>query len=263
MMKSFLSAMAFLAQGVIGDTTLAVIPIGNPNVIQRINVEENRAISVNSVRALWASLHGISPEVPGRRRLPTTEGMPVMPDFFHKPQAGMLVCIKGHAMDLDEMTTLSNLLETTAPPMTLEAGSHSDELLKMAHDKILTMTFQVNQDTNETQVDSMLAEVVKALKTEYNSTVLHVVLDDESTYNGQVHDRRKLQEWANFTESKDSSLLSDASKTIYQIQYTQTCLWTTIGLLTILFSSMYMMAYMPLMADTLLFGEIAKMSTSE
>ena len=48
-------------------------------------------------------------------------------------------------------------------------------------------------------------------------------------------------------------------KTMFQIQYFNVVLWTAIGLTVALFFVVYLMITMPLMADTLLFGESAKM----
>lgn len=49
-------------------------------------------------------------------------------------------------------------------------------------------------------------------------------------------------------------------KTMFQIQYFNVVLWTSLGLVAILFFSIYLMIYMPLMADTLLFGESARVA---
>lgn len=49
-------------------------------------------------------------------------------------------------------------------------------------------------------------------------------------------------------------------KTMFQIQYFNVVLWTSLGLVAVLFFSIYLMVYMPLMADTLLFGESARVS---
>ncbi len=49
-------------------------------------------------------------------------------------------------------------------------------------------------------------------------------------------------------------------KTMFQIQYFNVVLWTSIGLVGTLFFSLYLFVYMPLMADTLLFGESAKVA---
>jgi len=48
-------------------------------------------------------------------------------------------------------------------------------------------------------------------------------------------------------------------RTIYQIQLFNTNLWTSLGLLLILTYAIGLMVNMPLMPDTLLFGESAKM----
>jgi hypothetical protein len=47
---------------------------------------------------------------------------------------------------------------------------------------------------------------------------------------------------------------------MFQIQYFNVVLWTAVGLTIVLFFSVYLMMNMPLMADTLLFGESSKMS---
>jgi hypothetical protein len=48
-------------------------------------------------------------------------------------------------------------------------------------------------------------------------------------------------------------------KTMFQIQYFNIVLWTSLGLVATLFFVIYMMIYMPLEPDTLLFGESAKL----
>jgi len=48
-------------------------------------------------------------------------------------------------------------------------------------------------------------------------------------------------------------------KTMFQIQYFNIVLWTSVGLVLVMFFTVYLMINMPLMADTLLFGESAKM----
>ena len=52
---------------------------------------------------------------------------------------------------------------------------------------------------------------------------------------------------------------SEYTRTIFQIQYYNVVLWTALGLVLVLVTSLYMMMYMPLMPDTLLFGQSAKM----
>jgi hypothetical protein len=47
-------------------------------------------------------------------------------------------------------------------------------------------------------------------------------------------------------------------KSMFQIQYYNVVLWTSLGLATVLFVTVFFMVYMPLEPDTLLFGESAK-----
>eukprot|EP00977_Amphora_coffeiformis_P014544 scaffold4097_cov166-Amphora_coffeaeformis.AAC.1 len=51
-------------------------------------------------------------------------------------------------------------------------------------------------------------------------------------------------------------------KTMFQIQYFNVVLWTAVGLTIVLFSTIYLMMFMPMEPDTLLFGESAKMNAS-
>jgi hypothetical protein len=52
-------------------------------------------------------------------------------------------------------------------------------------------------------------------------------------------------------------------KTMFQIQYFNVVLWTALGLVASLLFVVYLMVYMPLEPDTLLFGESAKLVGSE
>jgi hypothetical protein len=52
-------------------------------------------------------------------------------------------------------------------------------------------------------------------------------------------------------------------KTMFQIQYFNVVLWTSLGLVVSLLFVVYLMVYMPLEPDTLLFGESAKLVGSE
>jgi hypothetical protein len=279
MMKSFTIALAALSattQCVIADTSMAVIPIGSKqNVIRRVLAGggEEESVSLESVRALWSSLHGVDANVPGHRRLPTTEGMPLVADLFSKPDAGMVVSLVGSDLDLEQMPTLSKLLSEVAHPMTLKAGSYGRELVELAESSNGAMSsklINVNDSNDAAAADAQLAQLVKKLESDTSrTTVLHLVIDDEARF--YEHARRKLQSdedgavtsstaEENGSESYSTGS-SDYSKTIFQIQYYQTCLWTAIGLFVILYSSMYMMSSMSFMADTLLFGESAKMPT--
>jgi hypothetical protein len=136
------------------------------------------------------------------------------------------------------------------------------------------------------QFSRMLSELKAKASSEGKTLVLHVVVDDENT-------ERRLQEDDDEEDNADDADNDDAaaqddgyykkqqssastgfygygytnsngeyvvvSKTIFQIQYFQTVLWTALGLVGLLTWTIMMTANMPLMADTLLFGESAKM----
>jgi hypothetical protein len=148
----------------------------------------------------------------------------------------------------------------------------------------------------DAQFSRMLSELKQQAATNGQTIVLHVVMDDDAE-SSDLATRRQLEardlenedednnneeEDANNNEEEaanddgyyqksysegfygygyynDSGEYVTVSKTIFQIQYHQTVLWTAISMVAITYVAFYMTANMPLMADTLLFGESAKM----
>jgi len=153
------------------------------------------------------------------------------------------------------------------------------------------MYFDVSS-ANAADVDNQLTALLKEFSSE-NSIVLHLVVEEED---GAAR-RRSLAlnldgeeengaEGTSITqrrlEQEDADADADAQsnnngyygygyynvygewvtpyKTMFQIQYFNVVLWTSLGLVAVLFFSIYLMIYMPLMADTLLFGESARVA---
>jgi len=113
---------------------------------------------------------------------------------------------------------------------------------------------------------SLANEAEKAVST----IIVHLVIDDEdSTARRRLltEEQRKLEEDGDNNEYSysipgyydDENNFVTPFKTIFQIQYYNVVQWTAIGLFTILLAANYMTINMPLMPDTLLFGESAKM----
>jgi len=115
-------------------------------------------------------------------------------------------------------------------------------------------------DENAKDIDASLAAMIQSLTQADGSVIVHVVMEDGNT-------RRRLEDKnGDDAASYEIPGYYDADgvfhtrfRTIFEIQYFNVVLWTAIGLLTILASANYMTMYMPLMPDTLLFGESAKM----
>jgi len=132
-------------------------------------------------------------------------------------------------------------------------------------------------------VDAALARMLNSLAEEAekagSTIIVHLVVDSDDMDNS-ITGRRRLSEENTNQGSRNLENENDDNggssyeipgyydennnfitnyKTIFQIQYYNVCLWTAIGLFVVLVSANVMTMNMPLMPDTLLFGESAKM----
>ncbi len=132
-------------------------------------------------------------------------------------------------------------------------------------------------------VDAALARMLKSLAEDAekagSTIIVHLVVDSDDMDNS-ITGRRRLSEENTNQGSRNLENENDDNggssyeipgyydennnfitnyKTIFQIQYYNVCLWTAIGLFVVLVSANVMTMNMPLMPDTLLFGESAKM----
>jgi len=136
-------------------------------------------------------------------------------------------------------------------------------------------------DFNAKKVDAQLKALVSDVQSREGTFVLHIVTEDgvrrrlnedenendRDEEDDKDQDKEEDKEEDNRDEDKDKEnedgeddgSQSDNYRTIFQIQYFNTVLWTALGLITVLVYCIGLMINMPLMADTLLFGESAKM----
>lgn len=138
--------------------------------------------------------------------------------------------------------------------------------------------------SNAADIDQQLASLLNGYSPT-NTIVLHLVVEEEDgaarrrslarQLDGEDQTSRRLEEQG---EADGDQYANQANgyigygyynsygewvtvyKTMGQIQYFNVVLWTSLGLVAILFFSIYLMIYMPLMADTLLFGESARVA---
>jgi hypothetical protein len=148
--------------------------------------------------------------------------------------------------------------------------------------KLESILVHVENKEEAAAVDASLARMLKALAQEAekagNTVVLHLVVDDEDNSARRrllSEEQRVLEEGNNNNNNNnngdnsytytipgyydDNNNFVTPYKTIFQIQYYNVVQWTALGLFTILLAANYMTVNMPLMPDTLLFGESAKM----
>lgn len=178
------------------------------------------------------------------------------------------------------------------------AGSLRDVFEAQAQESgISGIHFDVTS-ANAADIDSQIASLVHDYSSSLNGSiktvVLHLVVEEED---GSARRRslarrlegleqrdsdkvpqRRLEQEADADADEDADADAQANnngyygygyynaygewvtpyKTMFQIQYFNVVLWTSLGLVAVLFFSIYLMIYMPLMADTLLFGESAR-----
>jgi len=153
-----------------------------------------------------------------------------------------------------------------------------------------SMTVKVENDESAAKVDSSLIRILKELEELMKSTdktvLVHLIVDEEEgaarrrlisrrLKEGESEDEilRQLEDEDEDEDNEDENN-NDASsaygyvndygeyviiyKSMFNIQYFNIVLWTSLGLLTVFGVSTYMMLTMPLLPDTLLFGESAK-----
>jgi hypothetical protein len=146
--------------------------------------------------------------------------------------------------------------------------------------ELKSLSVNVKSKDDASKVDASIGRMLKALAADAekagSSVVIHFVVDDSDK---NVHRRllaegeqRKLEDEGGnnnngdnedsfeipYYEDEDGNQVTNW-RTMFQIQYYNIVLWTSVGLFSILFTANMMTMTMPLMPDTLLFGESAKM----
>ncbi|CAB9523476.1 expressed unknown protein [Seminavis robusta] len=158
----------------------------------------------------------------------------------------------------------------------------------------LTGMMTTVQSEDSASIDSQLRDIINGLDTVASAAgktvVLHLVVEEEAGASRRRELSRRLEgedeeegegEEDNENANQNGNGNNNANqkngyygygyynsygewvtpyKTMFQIQYFNVVLWTAVGLTVVLFSTVYMMLYMPLMPDTLLFGESAKLT---
>ena len=154
--------------------------------------------------------------------------------------------------------------------------------------RLAGLSISVHDEASASSVDSAIAAAVQSLRKQSEESgktlLLHLVVDEEQVPAAHEAEevpsdrRRRLEDMQedqdqqqdeNNNNENDDNYDGDyynqrqagdgyGEKTIFQIQYFNVVLWSAIGLTIVLVSAISLMINMPLMADTLLFGESAK-----
>jgi len=137
------------------------------------------------------------------------------------------------------------------------------------------------------QLNGIMAKLNLMAEEKGETIVVHLVIEEDDA----ISRRRRLSESRNLEDEQGEENENDAAendeddqeyngyygygyyneygewvtpfKTMFQIQYFNVVLWTSLGLALALFYTIFLMVHMPLEADTLLFGESAKLVGDE
>jgi len=279
-MKSVLSlgltALAATASGISAETTVAILEFGPGGAVHRSALSSTESKSA-AVVSFWNDLHRPT----SKRSTSRHAGMSVVPDLFTKADAGIVIGLQGASTKsmptaislLDAEATVDNVVGHVHVPRqsgadlmkhassekvktiaTEDIGkrlqSTAESAARGSLDGIEVLSLVVDTGDAAAVADKQLTRMIKTLKKQAaangKTVVLHLVMDSS---------RRRLEEGDQNGENENNNKAYSNYKTMYEIQTFNLFLWTSLGLLTILFMVMSAFVAMPLFPDTLLFGE--------
>lgn len=284
-MKSFLSlgltALAATISGISAETTIAILEFGPGGAVHRTASSSTVSKSA-AVASFWNDLHRPT----SKRSSSRHAGMSVVPDLFTKADAGIVIGLQGASIKsmptamslLDAEATVDNVVGHVHVPrksgadLMKHASSEEVEMIAMediggrlqstaesaargALEGLEALSLVVDNGDVAAVADKQLARMLKTLKKQAaangKTVVLHLVMDSS---------RRRLEEGDQDEENENNNNAYSNYKSMYEIQTFNLFLWTSVGLLTILFMVMSAFIAMPLFPDTLLFGETSKIA---
>lgn len=295
MMK--VAALIFLSAFIAAEATtkIAVLDFGNGRTVRRSEATSAET-SIEGVVSFWSALHGQTssniqyagmPVVPDLFRKPDSgvvigisgsgvdfDSFPGFASLFEMDETVGFMEVEGQRCQ--------SLLNTFTKPSEASVENFVDLSVEHASQKSLTAV-KVNVDGDSiAAVDKQLMNLVSQLKSAAEASkqtfVVHVVVEEnESQSRRRLSSSRELEDEQN--QNANGENFEDATannayygyayvnkygvwvtpyKTMFQIQYFNVVTWTAIGLALILIFCFFLMVYMPLEPDTLLFGESAK-----
>ena len=290
MMKSalFLAALATCEAA----TTVSVLDFGSS--IRRTD-SKNAETSVHGVASFWGALHHNRLQNDGMTMIPDMFSRPSGSiviglmgsgvDLDTMPTVNKLVTSEEVARG--QMVVNGNkgraLLNKIGPSKKVDASGLVQNCKQTLLSQSRPSAMQVKVDEhNAEKVDGQIALLIKELAGQ--NVVVHLVVEEEEGAARRRLSSRRLEDEQEENNSNDENENDDANnnnqnnnafygygyynaygewvtpyKTMFQIQYFNIVLWTSVGLTVVLFYIIYLMLDMPLEADSMLFGEGAKM----
>lgn len=273
-------------------TTVSVLELGKGGVVHKTDASSPTSTTAGVISFLKLT-HDADNN--GNRRLNVSTqnpGMSVVPDIFSRATGGIMIGITGEASsDLESMPNVASIIEsgdnaagqfsipgdngrklmTHVGASNVEASNFASTLDAKANDaladngnKLESVHFAVDNKEDAVAADNAVARMLKSLAKDAekagSTVVVHLVVDA-----GDEAARRRLDEDGDAAKTQIPGYMTEDGqfvtryKTIHQIQYYNVVLWTGVGLTLLIVVANLMTMNMPLMPDTLLFGESAKM----
>ena len=281
MMKAVLlvAAAAVATEAV---TNVAVLELGKRGSVRAVE-SSSPDTTLDGVVSFFTALHG------GKAQHP---GMSVVPDLFNKPDSSIVIGING--LKMDALQSIQTLQEDFAGIFELD-GHRTDALMSKLQD-VETVSLETLKEKaielgtkqgmgaiffgadseGASALDETLTSTIAGLKNHAESTerslLVHFVIEGNNDSARRMS--RRLEQNENENQNAEDGQAYNPYygygyvnaygdwvtpyKTMFQIQYFNVVLWTSIGLALALVYTIYLMVFMPLEADTLLFGESAK-----
>jgi len=283
-LSSTLFGLSFWYINAIGTTTVTVLELGKGGSVRR-TTSSNNDVSVGSVFSFWSSLH--TDVESSLNKDSFQSGLSMVPDMFQKPDSGIVVGFFGNEAPTKKVVSKigkhigefnlsgnrgSILMNKASPGYVVDEPKALRKIkndVSVENNKLHAVALDSTVKSKE--LYSELVQFLKDVESKANdsgSTILIYLVSEERGMK-ETHHRMLEEENADddaagnqngYGYYNDYGEWVTSYKTIFQIQYYNVVLWTTLGLTVVTYASNYMLAYMPLMEDTLLFGETAKMS---
>jgi hypothetical protein len=156
----------------------------------------------------------------------------------------------------------------------VEPGTMQKSALEALSKSLSGMKIVVDSEESAVNVDreigSVLGDLKKMAEEKDMKIVVHLIVEQNQEVSRRRLSRQLEEQGENVQDAKEYNgyygygYYNDYGewvtpfKTMFQIQYFNVVLWTSVGLALALFYTIFLMVHMPLEPDTLLFGESAK-----
>jgi len=296
MMRRFLAAALSLTL-VDAATKVAVIELGKSGVVHRSTTSYSET-SAEGVVSFFSSLHGYGRKLQnsGMTVVPDLFNKPDSGvvvslsgvDLDSMPQVDAMMTNEGENGVVGhfevEGSRSSSILKSIKDVEEVDSESLNEKVLEKATAAkgIFAVKLAVKDD-NASDIDARVATLVQNMQKHCHKSgktvVLHLVVEEEEGSARRRLTSRRLSEDDNSNSQDQDGDQNNGYygygyynaygewvtpyKTMFQIQYFNIVLWTSLGLFGVLVFCLMLMINMPLMADTLLFGETAKVPLDE